>query len=39
MNIPPKSKPLDYKQIFQEEIKLNRTIDKYKVRLIIKDYQ
>lgn len=39
MNLPPIIKLLDYKWIFKKKMKIDSTIDKYKVRLIIKGCQ
>ena len=39
MGLPPGSKPLGYKWIFKNKIKLDGTIDKYKARLVIKGYK
>jgi hypothetical protein len=36
MDFPPISKPLGYKWISKRKIKANNTIDKYKVRLVVK---
>jgi hypothetical protein len=36
MDFPPRSKPLGYKWISKRKIKANNTIDKYKVRLVVK---
>ena len=39
MDLPPVSKPLGYKWIFKKKMKANGSIDKYKVRLVIKGYK
>ena len=39
MDLPPGSKPLGYKWIFKKKMKANGSIDKYKVRLVIKGYK
>ena len=39
MDLPPGSKPLWYKWIFKRKIKANGSIDKYKVRLVVKRYR
>ena len=38
MDLPPGSKPLGYKWIFKKKMKADRSIDKYKARLVIKGY-
>ena len=39
MDLPPGSKPLGYKWIFKKKMKVEGSIDKYKVRLVIKGYK
>ena len=39
VDLPPGSKPLGYKWIFKKKMKANGSIDKYKVRLVIKGYK
>ena len=39
VDIPPGSKPLGYKWIFKKKKKADGSIDKYKARLVIKDYK
>ncbi|GJT91176.1 retrovirus-related pol polyprotein from transposon TNT 1-94 [Tanacetum coccineum] len=39
VDLPPGCKPLGYKWIFKKKIKADGTIDKYKVRLVIKGYR
>ena len=39
VDLPPASKPLGYKWIFKKKMKADRSIDKYKVRLVIKGYK
>ena len=39
VDLPPGSKPLGYKWIFKKKMKADGSIDKYKVRLIIKGYK
>ena len=38
MYLPPGSKPLGYKWIFKKKMKADGSIDKYKVRLVVKCY-
>jgi len=37
IDLPPKSKSLGYKWIFKRKMKVNGTIDKYNVDLLLKD--
>ena len=39
VDLPPSSKPLGYKWIFQKKMKADGSIDKYKARLVIKGYK
>ena len=39
MDLPPGSKPLGYKWTFKKKMKADRSIDKYKARLVIKGYK
>ena len=39
MNLPPGSKPLGYKWIYEKKMKAYGTIDKYKAILVIKGYK
>ena len=39
MDLPPGCKPLGYKWIFKMKLKADGSIDKYKVRLVVKDYK
>ena len=39
VDLPPCSKPLGYKWIFKKKMKADGSIDKYKVRLVIKGYK
>jgi hypothetical protein len=36
LNLPPKNKSLDYKWIFKENMKVDETTNKYKVRCVFK---
>lgn len=38
-NLPHVSKPIGYKWIFKRKLKVDGTIDKYKDRLVAKDYR
>ena len=38
VDLPPSLKPLGYKCIFKKKMKADGSIDKYKVRLVIKGY-
>ena len=38
VDLPPSSKPLGYKWILKKKMKADGSIDKYKVRLVIKGY-
>ena len=39
VDLPPGSKPLGYKWIFKKKMKADESIDKYKVKLVIKGYK
>ena len=39
MDLPPGSKPLGYKWIFNKKLKAGGSIDKYKAKLVIKGYK
>ena len=39
MDLPPDCKPLGYKWIFKRKLKADRSIDKYKARLVVKGYK
>ena len=39
MDLPPGCKPLGYKWIFKMKLKADGSIDKYKVRLVVKGYK
>ena len=39
VDLPPSCKPLGSKWIFKKKMKADRSIDKYKARLVIKDYR
>ena len=39
MDLPPGCKPLGYKWIFKMKLKVDGSIDKYKVRLVVKGYK
>ncbi|KAH9686503.1 hypothetical protein KPL70_014374 [Citrus sinensis] len=39
VDLPPGCKPLGYKWIFKRKMKADRSIDKYKARLVIKGYR
>ena len=39
VDLPPGSKPLDYKWIFKNKMKSDGSIDKYKARLVVKGYR
>ena len=39
VDLPPGCKPLGYKWIFKRKMKTNGSIDKYKVRLVVKSYK
>jgi hypothetical protein len=39
IELPPKIKPIGYKWIFKRKLKPDGTIDKYKARLVAKDYR
>ena len=39
VDLPPSSKPLGYKWIFNKKMKADGSIDKYKARLVIKGYK
>ena len=39
VDLPPGSKPLGYKWIFKRKMKADGSIDKYKVRLVVKGYR
>ena len=39
MDLPPGCKPLGYKWIFKRKLKADRSIDKYKARLVVKGYK
>ena len=39
MDLPPCCKPLSSKWVFKRKLKVDRSIDEYKVRLVIKGYK
>ena len=39
VDLPPGCKPLGYKWIFKRKLKADRSIDKYKARLVVKGYK
>ena len=39
MDLPSKSKQLGYKWIFRRKMKDNGTIDKYKIKLVVKGFK
>ena len=39
VDLPPSCKPLSSKWVFKRKRKVNRLIDKYKARLVTKDYK
>ena len=39
MDLPPGCKPISSKWVFKRKRKVDGSIDKYKVRLVIKDYR
>lgn len=39
VDLPSKSKQLGYKWIFQRKMKDNGTIDKYKIKLVVKGFK
>ena len=39
MDLPLGCKPLGYKWIFKRKLKVDRSIDKYKARLVVKGYK
>ena len=39
VDLPPGNKPIGYKWIFKKKLKVDGTIDKYKVRLVAKGYR
>ncbi|PHT75047.1 hypothetical protein T459_22324 [Capsicum annuum] len=39
VDLPPGNKPLDFKWIFKRKMKADGTIDKYKARLVVKDFK
>jgi hypothetical protein len=39
VDLPPSCKPLGYKWIFKRKMKADRSIDKYKARLVVKGYK
>ena len=38
MDLPPGSKPLDHKWIFKRKMKFDGTINKCKVRVVVKEF-
>ena len=38
VDLPPSCKPLGYKWIFKRKLKADKSIDKYKARLVVKGY-
>lgn len=39
VELPPGCKPIGYRWIFKKKMKADDSIDKYKARLVIKDYR
>ena len=38
IDLPPNSKPIGCKWIFKKKIKIDETIDKFKIRLVVKEF-